>query len=342
MPGGAGLGLPAFVVAGALGLGGGGPQPTPTPAPRRWCDELPRPAHRKLECLSASDDWFQVYRVGDGVFAICEPFQFQEVISYLILGAKGALLFDTGLGIGKIRPVVERLTPLPVTVINSHTHFDHVGGNADFERILAMDTAYTRANARGFSHEVLAGEVAPEALCRPLPAGADAQNLSDPRLHALRVHPGWPPDRPGQPGGDRFCTCPDTRPTPSPCGTRPPGFSGRETRSTRGRSGSSCRRRTGLPTRPRSTGWRVSCPRLKKLFPAHNVAVSDPGNLLALQEAVRAVRSGKAAGKTKPDGAIEFSFGGFSIITSRQALDGQKSAPTRGGSGLPDSHPSGD
>jgi len=112
---------------------------------QRWCDLVPRTAHQRLARVDVPDSWFVVYRVGDGVFAISEPFQFQEVISYLILGSKSALLFASGLGIGRIDRVVKALTPLPVTVLNSHTHFDHVGGNADFDRILAMDTAYTRA-----------------------------------------------------------------------------------------------------------------------------------------------------------------------------------------------------
>jgi glyoxylase-like metal-dependent hydrolase (beta-lactamase superfamily II) len=77
------------------------------------------------------------------VFAIYEPKQFEEVISYLILGERRALLFDTGLGVGKISTVVGRLTPLAVTVVNSHTHFDHVGGNAEFKDIWNHDLLYT-------------------------------------------------------------------------------------------------------------------------------------------------------------------------------------------------------
>ena len=119
------------------------------------------------------DDWFEVYRAADGVFAIAEPHQFQEVISYLIVGSDRALMFDTGLGLAPIRPVVEQLTSLPVEVLNSHTHFDHVGGNAEFDRIAAMDTPYTRANARGFGHEALAGEVAPSSFCKGPPKDAD-------------------------------------------------------------------------------------------------------------------------------------------------------------------------
>src|SRR5688572_26325138 len=133
------------------------PMPSePAPA-TRWCDLLPRPSNQRLPRVDLPDDWFVVYRLGGGVFAICEPFQFQEVISYLILGSRRALLFDTGLGIGKISRIVSKLTSLPVTVLNSHTHFDHVGGNTEFDRLLAMDTDYTRANARGFSHEKVQG-----------------------------------------------------------------------------------------------------------------------------------------------------------------------------------------
>jgi glyoxylase-like metal-dependent hydrolase (beta-lactamase superfamily II) len=339
--GGAGLGPPAVVLACAVASGGDRVDPTPPPAARRWCDELPRAAHRKLERLEVSDDWFQVYRVADGVFAICEPFQFQEVISYLILGTKGALLFDTGLGIGRIRPAVERLTPLPVTVVNSHTHFDHVGGNADFDRILAMDTAYTRANARGFPHDVVAGEVLAEALCRPLPPGVDARSyrtrafapsefirdgrridLGGRELQVLHV-PGHTPDAVAlwdeAAGllwtGDSFYEGPIWLFVPE---------------TDWAAYAASVDRMAGL------------VPRLKMLFPAHNVAVSDPRNLLALQEAVRTVRSGRLAGRKRPDGAIEFSFGVFSIVTSRQALDGKKFSPERSGSGLPDSHTTGE
>jgi glyoxylase-like metal-dependent hydrolase (beta-lactamase superfamily II) len=113
------------------------------------------------------------HRAADGVFAIAEPYQFQEVISYLIVGSDRALMFDAGLGLVPIRPVVEQLTKLPVEVLNSHTHFDHVGGNAEFDRIAAMDTPYTRANARGFAHDALAGEVAPNSFCKGPPKGAD-------------------------------------------------------------------------------------------------------------------------------------------------------------------------
>jgi len=53
---------------------------------------------------------------------------------WLVEGRERAVLLDTGLGISRIRPVVEALTTLPVSVINTHYHFDHVGGNHEFEQ----------------------------------------------------------------------------------------------------------------------------------------------------------------------------------------------------------------
>ena len=69
--------------------------------------------------------------LGDGIINIATPpVGFQQ---YLVLGEKRALLVDTGMGVGSIREVVDRLTALPVTVINTHGHPDHCGGNAEFD-----------------------------------------------------------------------------------------------------------------------------------------------------------------------------------------------------------------
>src|ERR1700694_2468651 len=100
--------------------------PSETAPATRWCDLLPRPGNERFPRVDLADDWFVVYRIGGGVFAICEPFQFHEVISYLILRSSRAPLFATGLGIGKTNRIVNKPTRLPVTVLNSHTHFDHV------------------------------------------------------------------------------------------------------------------------------------------------------------------------------------------------------------------------
>jgi glyoxylase-like metal-dependent hydrolase (beta-lactamase superfamily II) len=56
---------------------------------------------------------------------------------YLIEGAKKALLIDTGMGNGKLYDYVQTLTKLPLTVVNTHGHPDHVGGNFQFNDVYA-------------------------------------------------------------------------------------------------------------------------------------------------------------------------------------------------------------
>src|SRR5215472_8914327 len=51
-----------------------------------WCRALPRPEYKNLERIASSDPWFEVYRVAPGTFAIYEPHQSEETISYLIVG----------------------------------------------------------------------------------------------------------------------------------------------------------------------------------------------------------------------------------------------------------------
>ncbi|MGA8216560.1 MAG: MBL fold metallo-hydrolase [Candidatus Sulfotelmatobacter sp.] len=147
-----------------------------------WCKKLPREAYSKLERVPTADPWFEVYKIRSGVFAIYEPHQMEEVISYLIIGGDKALLFDTGMGISNIQAVVAELTKLPISVVNSHTHNDHVGDNWRFSDVYGMDTDFTRANARG-SKEDAQAELAPDEICGALPAGFDAKAYATKPFH---------------------------------------------------------------------------------------------------------------------------------------------------------------
>jgi glyoxylase-like metal-dependent hydrolase (beta-lactamase superfamily II) len=142
-----------------------------------WCRPLPRPEYKALERVKISDPWFEVYKPAPGVFAIYEPHQAEEVISYLIIGEKRALLFDTGMGISDIKKVTSELTRLPMVVLNSHTHDDHVGGNWEFSDVYGMDTDFTRKNAMGSQADAQA-EITPDQICGALPAGFDSKTYA--------------------------------------------------------------------------------------------------------------------------------------------------------------------
>ena len=134
------------------------------------------PEYQSLQRIQISDPWFEVYKVAPDTFAIYEPHQSEETIAYLIVGKQKALLFDTGMGISDIHKVVAELTKLPIIVLNSHTHDDHVGGNWQFDTIYSMDTDFSRTNAKGSVADAQA-EIAPGEICGELPKGFDPKVL---------------------------------------------------------------------------------------------------------------------------------------------------------------------
>ncbi len=94
------------------------------------------------------DDYFVVETIDPSTFAIGEPRYYQGNYSYLILGTRRAVLFDAGSGLRDIVPVVRSLTSLPVTVIASHLHFDHVGALGRLDKTAILDDPSLRARAR--------------------------------------------------------------------------------------------------------------------------------------------------------------------------------------------------
>ncbi len=81
-------------------------------------------------------DWFTIIEVDADTYAICEDRHWERVRSYLLVGSTRAILIDTGLGVADIRQVVSRFTSLPVTVVTTHGHWDHIGGHGLFSEIL--------------------------------------------------------------------------------------------------------------------------------------------------------------------------------------------------------------
>jgi glyoxylase-like metal-dependent hydrolase (beta-lactamase superfamily II) len=87
----------------------------------------PATANEQAERAAA---WFYTRSVAPGVWLVGEP---QHVSTWLVEGSDRAVMLDTGMGILPIRPVAEGLTQQPLSVVNTHYHFDHIGGNWEFE-----------------------------------------------------------------------------------------------------------------------------------------------------------------------------------------------------------------
>ena len=87
---------------------------------------------------------------------------------YVVLGEKKALVVDTMNGSENVKEIVRTITGLPVMVINTHVHPDHIGGNHFFDEVymspydmpyVEMFTAPENLDKRPVVHPVREGNV---------------------------------------------------------------------------------------------------------------------------------------------------------------------------------------
>lgn len=78
------------------------------------------------------DNWFTIERIDDETYSVGEYKHREEAHSYLLTGKTYSLLIDTGLGVSDIKTAINAITDLPVSVITTHVHWDHIGGHKYF------------------------------------------------------------------------------------------------------------------------------------------------------------------------------------------------------------------
>ena len=297
------------------------------------CDSVPRPGNASMPLSTASDDWYQVYESAGGVYSIVEPFQIQETISHLIVGDERALLFDTGIGLIPLRPVVERITNLPVTVLNSHTHYDHVGGNWEFSSVLAIDSAYSRANMAGFSNDRIGDDFLPEAFCKGAPEGAEISSFYTKPWKASRyVEDGEKIDL-----GGRVLEILHVQ------GHTPDAVALLDAENRLLFTGDSWydaslwlfARETNLADYEASISRLASVEEnVDFILGAHNEARVDAGKLKVVDGALRKLLSGDYAGDEDDYGRLAFEIDGVRFLVAQPGIDGKQDDISKGGSGL--------
>ncbi|RNA67009.1 MBL fold metallo-hydrolase [Alteribacter keqinensis] len=85
------------------------------------------------------DNWFTVTQLDHATFGISEYGHWEKVHSYLLLGKDKAALIDTGLGIDNMKKITDQLTSLPVMVLTTHVHWDHIGSHGEYGDIFVHE-----------------------------------------------------------------------------------------------------------------------------------------------------------------------------------------------------------
>ncbi|MFC7156947.1 MBL fold metallo-hydrolase [Halomarina halobia] len=83
--------------------------------------------------MNATDDWYDVSQLTEGSYDIDECTKYGM---HLVEGTDRSVLIDTGVGVGDLRGLVTELVDTPVTVVLTHTHWDHIGAASQFEEVL--------------------------------------------------------------------------------------------------------------------------------------------------------------------------------------------------------------
>lgn len=81
--------------------------------------------------------WFETSQMAENIWAIREPHHDQNVISYFIKGSTENIIIDSGMGMSDIHFVLLGIDnqSKPTRVLLTHSHWDHMGGSADFSAI---------------------------------------------------------------------------------------------------------------------------------------------------------------------------------------------------------------
>jgi len=75
----------------------------------------------------------RVVQMDDQTWRIIDGFGKGTIYSFLLCGTEKAVLIDSGMGFTDMKHTTEQLTSLPVSVVNTHGHLDHIARNYQYE-----------------------------------------------------------------------------------------------------------------------------------------------------------------------------------------------------------------
>ncbi|MBN1907584.1 MAG: hypothetical protein JW927_21065 [Deltaproteobacteria bacterium] len=83
-----------------------------------------------MENKTKKENYYKAEKLFDRVYRISS---LEGTFLFLFLGDRKALLLDTAYGFGNLKEAIRKITDLPLIIVNSHGHLDHVCGNFQFD-----------------------------------------------------------------------------------------------------------------------------------------------------------------------------------------------------------------
>lgn len=129
---------------------------------------------------------YDIEKISRGPYDIWKIYERHEATMYLVCGSQRACLIDTGYGLMDLKELVRKLTKLPVFVINTHGHVDHVLGNHWFDKVLMhpADQGLYREIADGYA-DMLAQDWVKQSYGE-FTEGLDPSTVRFPRAEDIR------------------------------------------------------------------------------------------------------------------------------------------------------------
>lgn len=132
----------------------------------------------------------EIVKIGDGVWQLKYYWLgVANVYAYLIAGQKRALLIDTCYSITGVKDYISKVTELPVEVVNTHGHFDHIGGNGDFESVYLSKKDWKVAEEHSDYHELKKMMDHYEEVNMPVRMLLKLKKFRDPMEQSLHIKP---------------------------------------------------------------------------------------------------------------------------------------------------------